>query len=224
MNYFFSKVQLNTQAHDRELLRNLSCNGDAYRDHALIWRLFPGDGQKRDFLFRREREGAGPLSYYVVSRRPPRAEPGLLNIQFKPYSPQLTSGEWLRFSLRANPVVSRKSANGISRRHDVLMDAKRLSENAREHNEAMDAAALLWLLKRAPEWGLSVREGSVLTNGYTQHRLRQKGRNIEFSTLDYHGLAQVNDTERLTKVLLQGVGHSRGFGCGLLLVKRVAPC
>ncbi|MOA57566.1 CRISPR associated protein [compost metagenome] len=57
--------------------------------------------------------------------------------------------------------------------------------------------------------------------GYCQQRLKRKGNCIEFSTLDYQGMAQVADPERLGKALLEGVGHSRGFGCGLLLVKRV---
>ncbi len=34
-------------------------------------------------------------------------------------------------------------------------------------------------------------------------------------------MAKVIDPDRLTKALLEGVGHSKGFGCGLLLVRRV---
>ncbi len=230
MSYYFSRVQLSRQPRDRELLRSLSCHGDAYLDHALIWRLFPGDGLERDFLFRRQREGNGPLSYYVVSRRPPQEVPGTLAVQSKPYDPQLLAGQWLRFDLRANPVVARKSGGGSSRRHDVLMDAKRKTGRSEAGNEAslpneasreaIDAAALQWLTTRAPEWGLSLREESVLTTGYTQHRLQHRGRQIAFSSLDYHGLAQVTDPGRLAPALTAGVGRARGFGCGLLLIRR----
>jgi CRISPR system Cascade subunit CasE len=221
MSYYFSKVQLSSQPQGRELLRSLSAQGDAYFDHALIWKLFPGDGAARDFLFRREREGNGPLSYYAVSQRAPLAIEGMLTVQSKPYAPKLNVGERIRFDLRANPVVSRKTEGGTSRRHDVLMDAKRLAKGVSGRKDAMDAAALEWLAKRAAEWGLSVQMESVLTSGYTQHRLRSKGRNIEFSSLDYIGMAQVADPQRLAVALLQGVGHARSFGCGLLLVKRL---
>jgi CRISPR system Cascade subunit CasE len=34
-------------------------------------------------------------------------------------------------------------------------------------------------------------------------------------------MAQVADPQRLAVALLQGVGHARSFGCGLLLVKRL---
>jgi CRISPR system Cascade subunit CasE len=221
MSYYFSKVQLARQPQDRELLRTLSCHGDAYLDHALIWRLFPGDDAKRDFVFRRQKEESGPLSYYVVSQRIPQPVPGMMAVQSKPFQPQLAAGDWLRFDLRANPVVARKAAGGNSRRHDVLMDAKRQTEQSDACNEAMNAAALQWLDARAPEWGLALREESVMTTGYTQHRLRHGGRQIAFSSLDYHGLAQVTDPARLAKALTQGVGHARGFGCGLLLARRV---
>jgi len=221
MSYYFSRVQLARQPLDRELLRSLSCHGDAYLDHALIWKLFPGDGLERDFLFRRQKEADGPLSYYVVSQREPQPVPGLLSVQTKPYQPQLANGDWLRFDLRANPVVARKQATGNSRCHDVLMDAKRQTADEGKRNEAMEAAALAWLIKRAPEWGLSLRENSLMTAGYTQHRLRHRGRQIAFSSLDYYGLAKVMDHEQLGRALTAGVGRARSFGCGLLLIKRV---
>jgi CRISPR system Cascade subunit CasE len=221
MSYYFSKVQLAQPPQDRELLRSLSCHGDAYLDHALIWRLFPGDGVERDFLFRRQKEESGPLSYYVVSQRIPQPVPGMLSAQSKLYQPQLAAGDWLRFDLRANPVVTRKTEGGSSRRHDVLMDAKRQTEKSEGFNEAINSAALQWLSVRAPEWGLALCEESVLTTGYTQHRLRHGKRQIAFSSLDYHGLAQVTDPGLLAKALILGVGHARGFGCGLLLARRV---
>jgi CRISPR system Cascade subunit CasE len=220
MSYYFSKAHLVRQPQDRELLQSLRCHGDAYRDHALVWQLFPGDGMERDFLFRRRKDEAGPPSFYVVSQRAPQQVPGMLAVQSKPYQPQLAAGDWLRFDLRANPVIARKSADGSSRRHDVLMDAKRQAAQSDKCNDAMNVAALQWLITRTPEWGLSLREESVLTTGYTQHRLQHGGRNIAFSSLDYHGLAKVTDPERLAKALTLGVGRARSFGCGLLLVRR----
>jgi len=114
------------------------------------------------------------------------------------------------------------SASGYASTYDVLMDAKQQAKgNNSDCKDAMDTAALEWLAKRAAEWGLSVQMEGVLTSSYTQHRLRSKGRRIEFSTLDYCGIAQVIDPERLAIALLEGVGHARSFGCGLLLVKRL---
>jgi CRISPR system Cascade subunit CasE len=226
MSLFFSRVQLQDYPQDMALLASLSAHGEAYRDHALIWRLFPGDGHARDFIFRREADARGKPYYYVVSARLPQAEPGLHLVQTKPYAPQLEEGQWLRFDLRANPTVSRRDPDQTrSRRHDVLMQAHKqdqadgLSPDGRAARG--EAAALAWLTQRAPAWGLAVAADSVLAEGYTQHRLRHKGRNIAFSSLDYLGMAQVTDPALAAKALVAGVGHARGFGCGLLLVKRV---
>ncbi len=228
---YFSLVQLQPDSPQAQRqLRELSWHGDAYRDHCLIWKLFPAEGYDRDFVFRR-RQQPGGLSYYVVSNRPPQLASGIFTVHTKPYQPQLAAGEWVRFELEANPTVSRKhgiaQAGGKPRstRHDVLMDAKQscrqAANSATGANDAMEDAAHAWLLNRAPRWGLQVQRESILTNAYTQHRLNSAGRNIEFSSLDYCGVAQVVDANLLLEALLQGVGHARAFGCGLLLVRRM---
>lgn len=224
---YFSLVQLQRHSPEaRGQLRDLSRNGDAYRDHCLVWKLFPGESRDRDFLFRR-RQKRGDLSYYVVSQRPPQLVPELFTIQTKPYEPRLARGEWIRFELQANPTVCRKFGSAAegerrrSRRHDVLMDAKKAAKLAANGNDLMEEAALVWLLDQAGKWGIEVQRQSVLTNGYTQHQLKAKGRAIQFSSLDYCGAAKVADPALLTTALLQGVGHARAFGCGLLLVRRM---
>lgn len=220
MSHYFSRVRLLPGLHQRPWLRELARQGEAYRDHALIWRLFPGDGLPRDFLFRRLDDAR---SYYIVSARPPLDTDGLFQVQTKPYAPALQTGEALHFDLRANPVVSRRRTDGRAQRHDVLMDAKRSAtpEQQAVLTQHLYQAGLDWLLKRAPQWGLRIDPASVLQKAYTQHRLRPKGKTIEFSSLDYQGVAEVSDADQLKTALLSGVGHGKGFGCGLLLLKRV---
>ncbi len=220
MSHYFSHVRLQASLRQDDWLRGLVRHGEPYRDHALIWRLFPGDGMARDFLFRRLED---ERSFYVVSARPPQPDSGLFQIRSKPYAPQLEQGAWLRFDLRANPTVSLRQEDGRSRRHDVLMHAKHEAsvEQRGQLRQVLDAAGRDWLLARAERWGLSIRAESVLQNGYQQQRLRRKGRTIEYSSLDYQGLAEVTDPQRLRQALLEGVGHSKGFGCGLLLVRRI---
>lgn len=219
MSHYFSHVRLLASLRQDDWLRGLVRHGEPYRDHALIWRLFPGDGVARDFLFRRLED---ERSFYVISARPPQVDSGLFQIQSKPYAPLLKQGEWLRFDLRANPTISLRQEDGRSRRHDVLMHAKRdvPAEQHERLRQVLDVAGRDWLLARAERWGLAIQEGSVLQSAYRQQRLRNKGRNIEYSSLDYQGMAQVCDPERLRQALLEGVGHSKGFGCGLLLVRR----
>ncbi|MBB3101731.1 type I-E CRISPR-associated protein Cas6/Cse3/CasE [Azomonas macrocytogenes] len=217
MTYYFSRVRLVAQLTRNEWLRDLARHGEPYRDHALIWRLFPGDGLPRDFIFRSLDE----RTYYVVSARLPQTQDGLFEVQSKSYQPRLQMGEWLRFDLRANPTVSRREPGKASQRHDVLMDAKRRAKHLDEVPLAQEAAGREWLMKRAENWGLAVQPQSLMQDGYRQHRLNRKGYGIGYSTLDYQGVAQVIEPDRLCKALQEGVGHSKGFGCGLLLIKRL---
>ena len=226
MSHYFSKVRLRAmRSRDPWLIRNES-QGDAYRDHQIIWRLFASDGGKRDFIFRRLDD---MRTYYVVSERPPHDEDGRFDIQSKAYDPSFDVGDTLRFDLRANPVVSRRAAEGgKSRRHDMLMNAKKEArQTGHDAAVAMDEAGLKWILERAAHWGLRVDERSVLQKGYCQHALRpgrwretgEKHKAIQFSSLDYQGVAEVVDPEALRKALFEGVGHAKSFGCGLLLVR-----
>lgn len=238
MTHYFSKIRVKPGPARHELFREALKRGTAYQDHAFIWRLFPGDGHQRDFLFRRLRD---PWAFLVVSERMPCSFDPVVEVETKRYEPSLEEGAMVRFDLRANPVVSRRSATGSSRRHDVLMDAKRRGKE----NGDDDVGTLLlqagrdWVLSRCEQWGLQVDPGSLIQSGHFQHRLRprkrqqeayapkqvggrearEKEREILFSSLDYQGVARVQDSRLLRKALLAGVGHAKGFGCGLLLVR-----
>ena len=59
-------------------------------------------------------------------------------------------------------------------------------------------------------------------DGYRTHTVRRRGRApICFSTLDFSGLLTVTAPEKFLSALYGGIGPAKGFGCGLLLVKRV---
>ena len=211
--------------------------GDAYRDHTLIWRLFPDSPDKapRDFLFRAASAASGTLLYYLVSQRQPQSWHPLVTVNSKPFQPRLETGEWVDFSLRANPTVAIASApDQRGKRHDVLMHAKTLARQAGLQGESLQQAirqaALAWLDKRAASWGLQIDPDQIQADGYCQHVLRSKGRELRFSSVDYQGMARVQDPERLTQAMLgpplpgknASLGHAQAFGCGLLLVKRLA--
>lgn len=220
MSHYFSHVRLLASLRDNDWLQDLARHGDHYRDHALIWKLFPGNGMPRDFVFRRLEDDR---SFYVVSARQPQPDTNLFQVHTKPYMPHLQSGEWLRFELRANPTISIRQKQGRSRRHDVLMHAKHslLPDQRSELTQTLQVAGASWLVERASHWGWAIREDSLLQSGYRQHRLKRKGDSIEFASLDYQGVARVTNPEKFRAVLLDGVGHSKGFGCGLLLVKKI---
>lgn len=203
---------------------------DGYGVHQLVWRLFAASPeQKRDFLFREESVSRRP-TFYLVSARPPDDRDGLWTLQSKPYTPRLQAGERLSFRLRANAVRSRPGAeSGSVRRHDVVMDLKTRLKAAAPDEPLPPLPALVqeagfrWLVERAAKHGFHIDEGALRVDAYRQHWLVKRRRQppIRFSTLDFEGILTVTEPGLLVQALYEGIGPAKGFGCGLLMVKRV---
>ncbi len=220
----FSKVELRREA-DRLARAAHAVTQDGYRLHQALWQLFQAPpGTPRDFLYRRLETAQWP-SFYIISARQPVDTRGLWQIQSKTYMPQLAAGQRLAFALCANPVVTKLSPHGKPVRHDVVMNAKKQCQNPEATPIAMGSLIAqegrAWLQARAERCGFRLEH--VRVDGYRQHQLyKARGRKrIQFSTLDFDGLLTVVDAERFCHTLFTGLGQAKGFGCGLLLVRRV---
>ena len=229
---YFSKVTANSALGiARELLD--SRKDDAYASHSLLWQLFRGQSSVKRFLFREEHSANGLPVFYVLSSEPPASSDVFL-CQSKPYLPKLTAGDRLAFKLRANPTVSVRREDGRSRRHDVLMHAKKqvdtLGMSPDEALEAKRAAALQgaigWMsdCKRLEQWGIQLDcSPEVDIESYQQQCLYKpkEKRFIRFSSVDYQGLLTVVDPDRFINTLHTGVGKAKGFGCGMWMIRRI---
>lgn len=218
----------------RQAAYEMTQDGNLYQLHQWLWRFFPEHPDKRDFLFRRHEQGSETLPrFYVVSAEEPQTCSPAWQVQSKPYQPKLTVGERLRFELRANPVVAKKTPDGKTKRHDVVMEAKlrlladqgadswrHLPDDKKEPlYDVVQEAGAQWLKVRAEKNGFALSQLQV--DAYLQHRAgRRDSRDIRFSTLDFSGELTVTDPALLQKVLVNGLGHAKAFGCGLLLIKR----
>ena len=224
---YFSRIRLRTDADTGVLARQL-CNSDSYLEHQLLWRLFSGDAEaKRDFLFRRDDLNGWP-QFYLVSQRLPEDADNVWQIDHREYRPRLRNGQRLGFSLRANPVITRKDASGKHKRHDLVMDLKRqgnwklTARNARSSlYELTQLAGQTWLSSRLERNGGKLE--TLNSEGYMQHRTsgKRNEKPIQYSSLDLDGTLTVADTEAFTQALYRGLGPAKAFGCGLLLVRRI---
>lgn len=215
---YFSKVVSKSNLIPRE------SNWRAYEDHKIVWRFIAGnESQERDFLFRREMKPNGTPAFYLVSHRKPEDSSGLWEINTKEYSPVINDGEVLSFSVRVNPIVS-KSTDGKAHRHDVVMNRKKelaaMGEALSEY-EIVTSACQDWISTRQDKYGFLVHLDSLMAQSYQQHRFKKKaGSQVQFSTVDLSGLLQVKNPDKFLETLYTGMGPAKGFGCGLLLVKR----
>ncbi len=93
-----------------------------------------------------------------------------------------------------------------------------------EINKALES----WLQKQGKRCGFSLSVGDdglakLQNSAYTWHSLSQKvarkSQQSGFSSVDFTGELQITDSEKFQRTLFQGLGRSKAFGCGLLLVR-----
>lgn len=210
---------------------------DPYRAHQFVWHFFKADPRrKRDFLFRLD-QGQDQLRYYVISPEPCLALDGPWYVDSKPYQPKLQAGDILEFETRVNPVICVKG-----KRHDVVMHHKTLYREKhgkdarfRPSRELMQQAACEWLTQRQADYGFQVCSQDLRVYGYRQNDFVKtsdlagqraarpslpRPKTISMSTLDLAGILRISDPVKFTEALYTGIGPGKGFGCGMLLVRR----
>lgn len=222
---YFSMIKLRPGISPREIVKLTKLNG--YHAHQLIWKLFADHpDRKRDFIYRHDSVDRWP-SFYTVSSREPLDNTELWDISTKKYTPKLQSGQRLSFTLRVNPIRTRRDENGKQQRHDVVMEEKlklKADKNDVDIAEIIQEQGCRWLEKHSAAYGFNLSLNQVRVDGYLQHKLfKGKGaKPITFSTVDFNGILTVADPELFVdKCLFAGIGPAKGFGCGLMLVRRI---
>ena len=191
-----------------------------YDLHRQLWRLFPGEERetresgeqdRQGFLFRIEEHRTGrPARLLVQSRRASVRSDGLLLLGSREIQPAPSTGQRLAFVLTANPVKT------IT---DTKRDAKpgKQSEKCRvpliKEEDQRD-----WLARKF-SGAATLEAADILPHAPLYFR---KGKRAgKLVTCTFEGVLRVDEPEQLARLLENGVGPAKGFGCGLLLVRRV---
>ena len=225
---YFSRITLNNRAQFSSGFWKVF--RDPYTLHKSIWKIF-GDkaDRKRDFLYRYDLIDGRPLMY-SVSDRLPEKEIDLWNTESKIYNPQIKAGMALSFILRANPIRTKRDEKGKQHRHDVVMEEKKQIKGYDSSGGVKKTLALLmqeegskWISARTEKNGFAIKPDQIRVESYRQHRfIKGKGKKqINISTLDFIGLLTVNDPELFLGTLYNGIGPAKGFGCGMMMIKRI---
>lgn len=223
---YFSRATLRPDAVHRDEYWQLTDNG--YLGHQLAWALFSDRQEReRDFIYRWETDGPTPLLYTISARKPDDSE-GLFRTQTKAYKPALSVGQPLAFSLRANAVVKRRDENDRQVVHDVVMDLKHRLREAGEWADSdlsqadlVQQAGAAWLESRAQQYGFTLSKDSLSAEAYHKHSFKKprNGQTVTFVTIDFQGHLEVADVERFQHALFQGIGPTKAYGCGLMMVR-----
>lgn len=222
---YFSMIKLRRGVSPRDITDLTRMNG--YQAHQLIWNLFADrHDRQRDFIYRHEAVNGWP-TFYTVSKREPVDTVGMWEILPKEYNPQLRVGQRLGFTSCVNPIRSRRDENGRQQRHDVVMEEKLKQKSDGKDFDLPDIVqdmGMRWLDERSASHGFSISTEGIRVDGYRQHKLfkGRGGKPITFSTLDFNGILTVIEPDVFVeKCLFDGIGPAKGFGCGLMLVRRV---
>lgn len=198
----------------------------AYHMHSLIWDLFTdGPERKRDFIYRQDAVHGLP-AFFCVSERAPNDRKGIWIVEPKPYAPVVKKDQVFSFVLRANPIRAKRDEEHKQHRHDVVMEAKTSFKEKQgvlpREADIVQEAGFVWLAQKGEANGFSIRGEDIGADGYLQHRFKKARGNheIRISTIDFTGLLTVTDPDAFIRALFAGIGPAKGFGCGMMMIKR----
>jgi CRISPR system Cascade subunit CasE len=217
---YLSRLILN--ARNRRVQREVA---DPYQMHRSIMRAFPdglGEGEER-VLFRLDTSRNGALTLLVQSWALPDwswlAEPaahGYLlpvsepNPAVKDFDLNLAPGQILAFRLRANPTVKHWYQDDKGEKRP-----KRVGLYREEEQEA-------WLERKGQQGGfrlLSARSSGQEDVKGTIYRDKTK-HPLKLAAVQFDGLLQVIEPDRMTETVRSGIGSGKGLGFGLLSLAR----
>jgi CRISPR system Cascade subunit CasE len=210
---YLSRLILNPRS--RRVQRDTA---DPYQMHRRIMKAFPPELRPGDerVLFRLEPDARdGRLLLLVQSLtlpdwsclREPGA-PGYLlpvsepNPAVKSFALELAAGQILAFRLYANPTVKRRFPSGDHKRVALFREEEQIA----------------WLERKGAQGGFRPVTVRTSRRDMLTGRMRRNGElhKLGLLAVQFDGLLQVSDPDRLRQAVRSGVGSGKGFGCGLL--------
>jgi len=197
---YLSCLDLDPRPHSRGVQQWLS---NPYRIHQRILRAF--DDNPGRILFRLERPVKPRL--LVLSPCVPdwrRAFTDFADVlagepRFKPFEPVLSTGQRLRFLLRANPTVKREG-----HRHGLFREEEQIQ----------------WLARKGQIGGF-IPLGVRIPGGQTQVAFKGPQRKLDpqhHFAVDFEGILRVADATAFIRTLEQGLGSAKAYGFGLITI------
>lgn len=180
---------------------------DIYKWHKFAWRLFPEDKQ-RDYLFRVDQKGRHFELYVLSPKRPTPMSVG--SWETLEVSRRLLNATDYRFRVRLNPTrkVARFDTSG-----NKCGQGKRVPLWDLKDIEA-------YLERKASSHGFSLQTHTI--DGPYKEVSFGKGGKHTHCAVDVQGVLTVTDREKFAETYRTGIGSSKGFGFGLLLLKKIS--
>lgn len=185
-----------------------------YRFHKILWEAMGNKNEsKRPFLFRTTQEDdIDGVVIICQADRIPSAVPGMEVVETygEAYPSNIEAGDIMRFRVVANPIKCKPDESGrLNKKNEVkkvripLVGRKDLEE---------------WIGRKLSE---AAEIDKLYINALPPLHFMKKGMVGKIQRVAYYGTLVVRNPEALRKLLDDGVGPEKAFGCGML---EVAHC
>jgi CRISPR system Cascade subunit CasE len=187
---------------------------DNYAWHKKIWECFPYiQDSKRDFLTRIDLLEKGFRVWVMARQKPVRPQwcpAGAFLL--KEIAPSFLTHRYYAFDVRANPT-KRLSNRTVESTNPG--PGKRIPLT--KPDELRD-----WLRRKGAASSFAVREDKPLEIGpMVQNHFRRAGHSAYHGGVQFRGILEVTDRERFSTAYHAGIGSTKSFGFGLLLLAPV---
>jgi CRISPR system Cascade subunit CasE len=133
--------------------------------------------------------------------------------EYDPFLRRLAAGQVYGFRLAANPVRSGRRSSG--------------SNDTQRFGHVTTTQQLDWFMDRAGDRGFAVcvnESHKHMVDVGNRRKLsfyRQRQR-VTISVVDFVGYLEVRDPAKLRLTLMNGIGHARAYGCGLMTLAKAS--
>jgi len=192
-----------------------------YEIHRFLWRLFPGmpreirktsSEDRMGFLFRIEKLTTGqPASILLQSKTKPSPAAEIIIVDCRNFDPKPEAGQKLAFLLTANPIKT-------------ITDCQKDQKPGKQSEKCRvpllkEEEQRAWLARKLSSFA-EVEACSILPHPPLYFRKGDTGGKLNAVT--FEGILRVNNGSVLKRQLENGIGPAKGFGCGLMLVRRAS--
>jgi CRISPR system Cascade subunit CasE len=225
---YLSRLILNPRS--RQVRNELA---DPYEMHRTVCRAFPNADYKENepsgILFRVDLHPHSHIPTLLVqSRQEPdwsfllaegreylmgdRVLPlDVENPGIKEMNLQLRDGQVLAFRLRANPSFKKTTVKESGEKHKARLGIFREEDQ------------VSWLKRKLESAGAALVSVNIVDEQFTRGKLfteRQKEKRLNFLSVQFDGVLQVIDKDKLVNTIFTGFGSAKGLGFGLLSLAR----
>lgn len=199
--YYLSRVELDTN--NRQKMQDLTHVGTY---HGWIESCFPYHKERRRHLWRIDLINGKNYVMILSDEMPDMAKLEKYGVegtaQIKTYSPKLSDDGVYRFKLTANPI----HRNG----HEVYAYNK-VSEQMKWGNDQ--------LLKH----GFVIKSVDITNRRSVmlEHEDKGKRRRVYLREATYEGVVMIDDKDKATETLFNGIGREKAYGMGMLTLMPV---